>query len=91
MQTFENILLQNYLTEFYDIAHTHGPWVCVIKVCSNGGATYIKIINLFMPLMRIKKNFLYKSVRTIKFILHISLKIHLHICLLTSLKLTITV
>ena len=23
------------------ILHTHGPWVCVIKVCSNGGATYI--------------------------------------------------
>ena len=21
------------------ILHTHGPWVCVIKVCSNGGAT----------------------------------------------------
>ena len=41
MQTFENLILQNCLTEFYDIAHTHGPWVCVIKVCSNGGATYI--------------------------------------------------
>ena len=40
MQTFENLILQiNCLTEFYDIAHTHGPWVCVIKVCSNGGAT----------------------------------------------------
>ena len=23
------------------ILHTHGPWICVIKVCSNGGATYI--------------------------------------------------
>ena len=22
------------------ILHTHGPWVCVIKVCSNGGDTY---------------------------------------------------
>ena len=20
--------------------YTNGPWVCVIKVCSNGGATY---------------------------------------------------
>ena len=42
MQTFENLILQNCSTEFYDIAHTHGPWVglCVIKVCSNGGATY---------------------------------------------------
>ena len=39
MQTLENLILQNCLTEFYAIAHTHGPWVCVIKVCSNGGAT----------------------------------------------------
>ena len=39
MQTFEN-LLQNYSTKFLDI-HTNSPWVCVIKVCSNGGATYI--------------------------------------------------
>ena len=23
------------------ILHTNSPWVCVIKVCSNGGATYI--------------------------------------------------
>ena len=37
MQTFENLILQNCSTKFYDIAH--GPWVCVIKVCSNGGAT----------------------------------------------------
>ena len=21
--------------------HTNSPWACVIKVCSNGGATYI--------------------------------------------------
>ena len=47
MQTFENLILQNCLTEFYDIAHnsmilhTNNPWVCLIKVCSNGGATYI--------------------------------------------------
>ena len=39
MQTFENLLLQNYSTKFLDI-HTNSPWVCVIKVCSNGGATY---------------------------------------------------
>ena len=39
MQTFENLILQNCSTEFYDIAHTHGAWVYVIKVCSNGGAT----------------------------------------------------
>ena len=23
------------------ILHTNSPWVCLIKVCSNGGATYI--------------------------------------------------
>ena len=33
----ENFLLQNYWTEFLDIAHS--PSLCVIKVCSNGGAT----------------------------------------------------
>ena len=33
MQTFENLILQNCSTEFYDIAHTdtHGPWVCALK------------------------------------------------------------
>ena len=38
MQTFENLILQNCSTEFLDIPHS--PWlhVCVIKVCSNGGA-----------------------------------------------------
>ena len=40
MQSIENHLLQNYLTEFLDIAR-NSPWVCVILVCSNGGATYI--------------------------------------------------
>ena len=40
MHTFENLLLQNYSTKFLDI-HTNSPWVCLIKVCSNGGATYI--------------------------------------------------
>ena len=40
MQTFENPLLQNYSTKFLHL-HTNSPWVCVIKVCSNGGATYI--------------------------------------------------
>ena len=47
MQIFENLIFQDCSTEFYDIAHTHththththGPWVCVIKGCSNGGAT----------------------------------------------------
>ena len=60
MQSFENLLLQNYSTKFLDITSGAGtpnwnaaasacarhsppgcPWVCVIKVCSNGGATYI--------------------------------------------------
>ena len=40
MQTFENLLLQNYSTKFVDITY-NSPWVCVIKVCSNGGVTYI--------------------------------------------------
>ena len=39
MQTFENLLLQNYLTKFLDIAHRNSP--CVIKSGSIGGATYI--------------------------------------------------
>ena len=25
----------------FTVLHTNSPWVCVIKVCSNGGATYI--------------------------------------------------
>ena len=41
MQTFENLLLQNYSTKFLDIPYKNRPWVYVIKVCSNGGATYI--------------------------------------------------
>ena len=31
-------LLQNYSTKFF---YTNSPWVCVTKVCSDGGATYI--------------------------------------------------
>ena len=41
MQTFENHLLQNYPTKVLDIHIQIVLWVCVIKVCSNGGATYI--------------------------------------------------
>ena len=41
METFENLLLQNYSIKFLDIAHKNSPWVCVIKICSNGGTTYI--------------------------------------------------
>ena len=38
--TFKN-LLQNYLTEILDIAQKKSLGICLIKVCSNGGATYI--------------------------------------------------
>ena len=42
MQTFENLLLQNYSTTLLDTVHKiNSPWVCVIKVCSNGGATLL--------------------------------------------------
>ena len=42
MQSFENILLQNYSTYFLHIGHKKlSPWVCVNKICSNGGTTYI--------------------------------------------------
>ena len=37
---FENLLLQN-CSQNSLILHTNSPWVCVIKVCSNGGSTYI--------------------------------------------------
>ena len=40
LETFENLILQKCSTEFYDIAHTHSPWICVIKVCSNDGANW---------------------------------------------------
>ena len=40
MQTFENLLLQNCSTKFLDITY-NSPWICVIKICSNGCATYI--------------------------------------------------
>ena len=40
MQTFENLLLQNCSTKLLDM-RINRPWVCAIKVCSNGGATYI--------------------------------------------------
>ena len=39
MEIFEN-LLQNYSTDFVDIAHKYSLG-CVIKICSNGGATCI--------------------------------------------------
>ena len=44
MQTFENLSYSPKLFNRYNIAHTHGPWVCVIKVCSNGGATQIWVL-----------------------------------------------
>ena len=44
MQTFGNLILKNYSTEFYDIA-PHGPWICVIKVCSSGYNNNVKLYN----------------------------------------------
>ena len=41
MQTFENLLLQNYIKKILKILHINRPWVCAIKDCSNGGPTYI--------------------------------------------------
>ena len=66
---FKNLLLQNYSTKFLD-KHTNSPWVCVIKVCSNDGDTYIigEIIakdNLNMEnLMRTFKNLLLQNYLT---------------------------
>ena len=40
MPTFENLLLQNCSTKFLEL-NINKPLVCAIKVCSNGGATYI--------------------------------------------------
>ena len=42
MQTFENLILHN-CSQNSMILHTHGPWVCVIIVCSNGGATLTRV------------------------------------------------
>ena len=41
-RSFKNLLLQNYSTEFFDIAHKESL-VYVIKVCSNSGNMYIII------------------------------------------------
>ena len=41
MQTFENLLLQKLLNKFLRYNIQIHSWVCVIKVCLNGGATYI--------------------------------------------------
>ena len=40
MQTLK-ILFFKTTQQNSSILHTNSPWVCVIKVCSNGGATYI--------------------------------------------------
>ena len=40
MQTFEIFISKTTEQNSY-ILHTNSPWVCLIKVCSNGGATYI--------------------------------------------------
>ena len=61
MQTFENLILQNCPTEFYDIAHTWSlgicnnffsnggatlTWASVIKVCSCGYNNNVKLYNI---------------------------------------------
>ena len=40
MQTFE-IFFSKTTQQNSKILQIKSPWVCVIKVCSNGGATYI--------------------------------------------------
>ena len=44
MQTFEDLILQNCSIEFCNIAH--GPWICVIKVCSSGYKNNVKLYNI---------------------------------------------
>ena len=39
MQTFENLLLQNYSTKFLDITYKKSLGMCYSS-CSNGGTTY---------------------------------------------------
>ena len=50
MQTFENFF---YSTQFLDIAHKWSLGI-LIKVCSNGGATYII---QFLKMVKIPNNF----------------------------------
>ena len=38
-QTFKNLLLRNRILRYR--TQIYSPWVCLIEVCSNGGATYI--------------------------------------------------
>ena len=41
MQTFENLLSPKPLNKILRILNTNSLWVCVIKIYSNGIATYI--------------------------------------------------
>ena len=41
MQTFEKSSSPKLLDRISHILHTDSLWVCLIKVCSNGGSTYI--------------------------------------------------
>ena len=43
MQTFENIFSKSAQKNSL-IIHTNSPWVHVIKVCSDGGATYTLLL-----------------------------------------------
>ena len=36
-----NFYIFDFFSETTSRLHTSSPWVCVTKVCSNGGATYI--------------------------------------------------
>ena len=70
MRAFENLILQNYSAKFLDITYINSPWVCVIKVCSNGGTTYIigeiiaKDNSNIENLMQTFENFLLQNYRT---------------------------
>ena len=44
-KTVENFFLRNCSTKFLDIVQC-SSWVCVIKVCSTGFATYIFFIEI---------------------------------------------
>ena len=41
MQKPLKILFSENIQQNSFLLHTNSPWVCVIKVCSNGGAIYI--------------------------------------------------
>ena len=86
MQTFKNLRLQKYSTEFFDIAHTlvlryikaclnGGPtkaWACVIKVCSNGYNYNVKLYNITIIVQYNICQVSIRSVGLVKYIYSIS-------------------